>query len=202
MSGNYHVPAETLEQTLLVKKSRFIACATIIKDREQAMAFLQSQRDQYPDARHHCWAYLTGNPASASNAAMNDDGEPAGTAGKPILNVIQHKNIGDVMVVVSRYFGGVKLGAGGLTRAYSGATEMILSTIKLEQQVSKEILRLVCDFSQEQIIRHWASLHQAAVEILNYADQVELEITCPQKDIKMLNDFCLSNRIKIHKDAY
>ncbi|CAG0912002.1 unnamed protein product, partial [Cyprideis torosa] len=114
MSAAFFVPASRVEHELVVNKSRFIAWIAPASDREQAMALLDEARLAYPDARHHCWAYVLGNPSNAASAAANDDGEPAGTAGKPILNVIQHKAIGNIMVVVIRYFGGIKLGAGGL----------------------------------------------------------------------------------------
>ena len=194
---SYSVPAETLEKTLLIKKSRFIASAKMISSRDEAKAFFQEKKDEYSDARHHCWAYLIGNPLSASNAAMSDDGEPSGTAGKPILNVIQHKNIGDIMVLVTRYFGGVKLGAGGLTRAYSGATEMILSEVKLKQQIFLAEIFVNCDFSQEQMMRHWAGQHGAELSVLNYSQYVELKVNLPHDEIQNLKDFCLANSIEV-----
>ncbi|MDH5257765.1 MAG: YigZ family protein [Gammaproteobacteria bacterium] len=197
---NYVVPAETLEKTLLVKKSRFIACAKMVSARDEAKDFIQQKKTEYPDARHHCWAYLIGNPASASSAAMSDDGEPGGTAGKPILNVIQHKNIGDVMVLVTRYFGGIKLGAGGLTRAYSGATELVLSEIALQQQIAMSEYLLSCDFSQEQMMHHWVSQHEASLEVLEYTHQVKLKIKLPQGKNQMLEEFCLANSIADYKE--
>src|SRR5690625_1242748 len=93
--------------------------------------------------------------------AMNDDGEPSGTAGKPIFNVIQHKGVGDVMVVVTRYFGGVKLGAGGLVRAYAGAAEAVLSAMEIVERVPESRFTLSLDFAQEQPLRHWCEQHGA-----------------------------------------
>ncbi len=168
----------------------------MVGNREEAKQFLQAKKTEYPDARHHCWAYLIGNPLSASNAAMNDDGEPSGTAGKPILNVIQHKHIGDVMVLVTRYFGGIKLGAGGLTRAYSSATELVLSELALKEQVAMLDVLLACDFSQEQAIRRWAKQHDAALEVLQYSNQVEIKLSLPISEKISLEQFCLTNKIK------
>lgn len=102
----YAVPAERTRAEIEIKKSRFIAYAQQVETREQGMQWLAEIKQQYPDARHHCWAYLIGNPSCASNAGMGDDGEPSGTAGKPILNVLQHKGVMDIMVIVVRYFGG------------------------------------------------------------------------------------------------
>ena len=84
------VPAGESEQEYVIKKSRFIARVVPVENREEVNAAVARSRQDYPDARHHCWAYVLGSPADASSAGMNDDGEPSGTAGKPILNVLQH----------------------------------------------------------------------------------------------------------------
>lgn len=160
------------------------------------MGFLAQAKSDYPDARHHCWAYLIGNPLSASNAAMNDDGEPGGTAGKPILNVIQHKGVGDIMVVVIRYFGGIKLGAGGLTRAYSSATEALFFSMPVEQQQPVIQMKLLCGFAQEQPIRHWADQHNAEVDTPIYAQGVKIIITLPEEHKSNLTSFCEANGIR------
>ena len=107
------------------KKSRFIAEVYPVVSEDEAFAHLEEVKKRYWDARHHCWAYVIGrNPASER---MSDDGEPAGTAGKPILEVIRGRNVTDVFVVVTRYFGGTLLGTGGLVRAYTAATAAALS---------------------------------------------------------------------------
>ena len=100
---------------LEIKKSRFIAYVEPIQNKEEAKAVIARLKTQYPDARHICYSFVT-----AFDTSMNDDGEPSGTAGRPILNVIEHRGLENVMVVVTRYFGGIKLGVGGLVRAYSG----------------------------------------------------------------------------------
>ncbi len=197
MSKSYYIPAKLVQVETEVKKSRFIARVDTVKSREQAMNFLGKAKNDYPDARHHCWAYLIGNPQSASNAAMNDDGEPAGTAGKPILNVIQHKCIGDVMVVVIRYFGGTKLGAGGLTRAYSGATEAALSQAPLEEKIPMIKIRLGCGFFQEQTLRHWVIQWKAEVESTDYSEQVSMILDVPKSNMSEIEKFCLANNISV-----
>ena len=190
MPQTYPIPIDTTQCEIEIKKSRFIARATCVSCREEAMAFLEKARLDYPDARHHCWAYLIGNPSSASSAAMNDDGEPGGTAGKPILNVIQHKGVGDVMVVVIRYFGGVKLGAGGLTRAYSSVTEALFSSMHIEQQQPVIHMRLLCDFAQEQPVRHWADQYNAQVNTPVYSQGVEMTLILPEESKNDLISFC------------
>lgn len=104
-----------------VKHSRFIAVLHRVDSPADAQNFLEGQRRLYPDARHHCWAYVTGNEPTERAERAGDDGEPGGTAGIPMLQVLKARELVDVAAVVTRYFGGIKLGAGGLVRAYSGA---------------------------------------------------------------------------------
>ena len=199
MSRSYNVPAETLEIETEVKKSRFIARVIRVEDKQTVKHHLQLAKADYPDARHHCWAYLVGDPAQATSAAMNDDGEPSGTAGKPILNVIQHKKIGDVLVIVIRYFGGVKLGAGGLVRAYSGATEAVLSKIKTEHLTPKTYINLTLDFSKEQLIRHHLETNDSEIAEVKYTKSVEMSVSIPVENLEKFKAFCRGNKIEILK---
>lgn len=197
MPPSYPVPASPLETEYEIKKSRFIARVRKVVDREEAMAFLDEARVDYPDATHHCWAYLIGNPEAASNAAMNDDGEPSGTAGKPILNVIQHKAIGDIMVIVIRYFGGVKLGAGGLVRAYSAAAEQALAALSVARAEVRVRCRLEADFAQEQPVRHWLDRHGGSVVEILYGQQVTMDV---ELDLVLRDDlagFCQARGIRL-----
>lgn len=195
MTTTYPSPADAVESEIVVKKSRFIARAAKAISREEALAFVEQAKRDHPDARHHCWAYLLGNPASAATAAMNDDGEPSGTAGRPILNVIQHKGVGDVVVVVIRYFGGIKLGAGGLVRAYSGAAEAAMSLLPLEQAVAMQQVTLRMDFSMEQLLRHWMEQNQGKLEMVDYDEQVVMEMSVPKARVDELADYCAAHDI-------
>lgn len=196
MTAAYPTPADTVETEIEVKKSRFIARAIKVSSRQEALAFVELAKQDFPDARHHCWAYLLGNPSSAAKAAMNDDGEPSGTAGKPILNVIQHKGVGDVMVVVIRYFGGIKLGAGGLVRAYSGAAEAVMSTLPVAQAIAVQPVTLAMDFAKEQLMRHWNDQHQANIELVDYGEQVVMEMSVPEGNIEVLKTFCAAQGVR------
>jgi len=196
MSSSYPTPASSVETKTEIKKSRFIARAAKVTDRQAALALVEQAKRDYPDARHHCWAYLLGNPASASSAAANDAGEPSGTAGKPILNVIQHKGVGDVLVVVIRYFGGIKLGAGGLVRAYSGAAEAAMSALPLEQAVPRQEVKLSLDFAKEQLLRHWAELHEAQIINVDYSQQVLMSVDVPDVAMAELDAFCAAQFIE------
>ena len=124
-----------------IKKSRFIAKAASVSSVEEALGFLERIRE--PRATHHCWAYKIGQ-----SYRFSDDGEPGGTAGKPILNAIEKKAIDGVMVVVVRYFGGVRLGAGGLVRAYGGCAAKCLQTARVKRIVSMDDVQFKVAFDQ------------------------------------------------------
>ncbi len=189
------VPDGAVEVELEVKRSRFIARAGYAPSRQEALAMLAQARLDHPDARHHCWAYLLGDPQGAASAAMNDDGEPSGTAGKPILNVIQHKGIGDIAVVVIRYFGGVKLGAGGLVRAYAGVTERALSQLPLLQRQPRLEAALRLGFAQEQPLRHWAAGHDGQIVSVDYGTGVAITLSLPVQQRDELEAFCRAHAI-------
>ena len=184
---NYPVPARQLETLLEIKKSKFHARAGFVDSRAATMALLEEARSRYPDARHHCWAYVLGNPAMPSSAAMSDDGEPSGTAGKPILNVLQHKDVGDVMIIVSRYFGGVKLGAGGLVRAYSGAAQQVMESLEIKTQIALTHVIVDADFKHEQYLRHWTEQQNGQVIGCDYAQHVTMTIALPHPALTELD---------------
>ena len=126
--------------TLEIKKSHFLGFGFAIDSREQLMFHVEQLRNQYPDARHVCYGYIIGDPHNTTSAGFDDDGEPSGTAGKPILNVLQHKAIGHCAVIVVRYFGGIKLGTSGLIVAYkAAAAEAIAAATILEKTVDDEV---------------------------------------------------------------
>lgn len=127
------VPADTSasEIDLEIKRSHFLGLAARTTSEAQAREFIASRRALYPDARHHCSAFIITNPGATPTERSNDDGEPSGTAGKPMLEVLRGSQIFDVTVVVTRYFGGTLLGTGGLVRAYSQATAQALEQLSL-----------------------------------------------------------------------
>lgn len=190
MAQDYPIPEGFLEREIEIRKSRFIARVLPVTSRDDVRAMVNQARADHPDARHVCWAYQIGRPGSAAEAAMNDDGEPSGTAGKPILSVIQHKALGDVAVVVIRYFGGVKLGAGGLVRAYAGATEKVLADVGRIVQKPVEIVSLTMSFADEQPLRHWCDQHQAQLEEVDYQTRVKVRVRVNSEWVDNLAAFC------------
>ena len=195
MNKDYPVPAGYLERETEVKKSRFIARVAPVTSRDEVRSWLDQAHRDYPDARHVCWAYQIGRPGAAAEAAMNDDGEPSGTAGKPILNVIQHKDMGDVLVMVIRYFGGIKLGAGGLVRAYAGAAESVLSAVDRVVQQPMVQARLTMDFADEQPVRHWCAVHGASLEGIDYGASVSARLSLPEQAVDDFTAFCEAQKL-------
>ena len=188
---SYPIPEQQAVAEIEIKKSRFIAYARHIVSRETGMAWLEEIKAEYPDARHHCWAYQLGNPHCATNAGMGDDGEPSGTAGKPILKVLQHKGIGDVMIIVVRYFGGIKLGAGGLTRAYGQAAQAVMEILPTMERIPMTELQVTCDFALEQNVRHWLNQSNGELKQVDYRQQVTLTLEIPDSEVET---FCTTLR--------
>ncbi|MGK9149293.1 IMPACT family protein [Plantibacter flavus] len=180
--------ASAVEHELVIKKSRFIGLAHPIGSPEEAEAVVAQVKKQAWDARHHCVAMVTG--LLGDQARSSDDGEPSGTAGMPILEVIRRRELTDVVVVVTRYFGGVKLGAGGLVRAYSSSAS---ETLDLAALVRRETLTQVvlnvphADAGRyDNLLRDWAAHHGATLGETAYAAQVALELWVPPTELDRL----------------
>lgn len=169
------VPAGECRAEVTILNSRFIAIAAPAFSVEEARNFIQRIRNEFIDATHHVPAYLIGHGATTIEHC-NDDGEPAGTAGKPILSVIKGSGIGNIVIVVVRYFGGTKLGTGGLVKAYQQAAKAILAELPLAIQV--KACELVCNvgYSDYQKVRRL--IENFAGKILEefFTDQVSLHI--------------------------
>lgn len=201
MAKDYPIPAGFLERETEVKKSRFIARVAPVSSRDEVREWVEQAHRDYPDARHVCWAYQIGRPGSAAEAAMNDAGEPSGTAGKPILNVIQHKDMGDVLVIVIRYFGGIKLGAGGLVRAYAGAAESVLSEVGRVVQRPLVAARVTMTFADEQPLRHWCGQHSATIDDVQYGTRVEARVLVPEDATGDFSAFCDAQKLAYDFDS-
>lgn len=165
MSGSYRTPQSSVTSTTIEKKSRFITYVTPIGSKPEAMAQLLEISGREVGANHNCYAYIVGNPVSPAGIHCSDDGEPSGTAGKPMLNILQFENIGNILVVVTRYFGGIKLGSGGLVRAYSHGLKMALEQCPLTEYVEKARMQISFGYQHEGSIRY--SCSEAEVDILD-----------------------------------
>ena len=167
--------ADTYTRELEIRKSRFIAFAIPVEDREAAMQALQRLRDEHPTATHVCWALLAGG-----QSGMSDDGEPSGTAGRPILEVLRHHDLDGVLGAVVRYYGGVKLGAGGLVRAYPDAIASTLLVAERIERIRQARLAIEIGYPDEARVRRW--IEQAGYELVDsaYGMTVRLVMRLPE----------------------
>lgn len=177
--SSYTILAAPIESTTEEKNSEFLTFLHPITSREEAMAQVELYRKKYPDARHVCWAYVIGNTRQPQTQAFSDDGEPSGTAGKPMLHVLTEREVGNALAVVVRYFGGVKLGAGGLVRAYSGAVSSAVNCAQLSPVVPSVAVKVQVDFAREAKVRHLANHYEGELLQVDYAAQVRLTIKLP-----------------------
>ncbi|OZY84228.1 YigZ family protein [Cellvibrio mixtus] len=177
--STYTILAEAIESTTEEKNSDFLTFLHPVTSREEAMTHVDGYRKQYPDASHVCWAYVIGNTRQPKTQAFSDDGEPSGTAGKPMLHVLTERDVGNSLAVVVRYFGGVKLGAGGLVRAYSGAVSEAVNRAQLVQVTPSVQLNVMVDFARETKVRHLVNVYQGQIVDVAYASEVSIDISLP-----------------------
>jgi uncharacterized YigZ family protein len=159
---------------LVIKKSRFIACVESVAGRDEAQARVAQLKAEHPDAAHVCWALLAGGQSAA-----NDDGEPGGTAGRPMLEVLRHQDLQGVMASVVRYFGGVKLGAGGLVRAYTDAVAQALLTAEKIPLIKQAQLACSVPYALEGLVRRELELAQAQLLEVAHGSVVTLRFALP-----------------------
>lgn len=177
--NTYTELAAPVAHQLTEKNSDFLSFLQPVKNRDEALVWVNYYRKQYPAANHVCWAYIIGNTRQPETQAFSDDGEPGGTAGKPMLHVLTEQELGNSLAVVVRYFGGVKLGAGGLVRAYSAAVSqaaLLAQTVQVAPQVQ---LKVALDFAFETRARQLISQHSGELLTTAYSQQVELTINLP-----------------------
>ena len=143
LSIPYPVPAATVEAEEVIRRSRFRTSLGRAGSRAEAERFVRAVRDRFPDATHHCWAFNARAPGSTAVIGMSDDGEPRGTAGRPMLATLLGSGVGEVAAVCARYYGGVKLGTGGLARAYAGGVKRALEACPTVLKVHREAVQIV-----------------------------------------------------------
>ena len=181
-ASKHRVPATECRAEVTVVNSRFIAIAAPAFSVEEARSVIQRIRNEFPDATHHVPAYLIGY-GSSTIEHCNDDGEPAGTAGKPILNVLKGSGIGNIVVVVVRYFGGTKLGTGGLVKAYQQAAKAVLADLPLAIQVKACEIECQLSYSDYQKIARLVENYEGKELRVTFAELVSLQLQLPQSEL-------------------
>lgn len=182
----YPIPASTHRTTETIQRSRFITTIERVSTVEEAEAFVARVRAEFPDATHNCWAYLVGPPGSTSRVGMSDDGEPHGTAGRPMLTMLLHGGMGDVAAVVTRYYGGTKLGTGGLVRAYGGCVQQALASAPRAEKVELAHARVTIDHASVSALQRLLPSLEANVVAQEWGAQATFDVELPAMRLEEL----------------
>ena len=175
----YRVPAAVAEVEDVVRRSRFVTRAGRATSREEAVRFVRETRVRVPGATHYCWAYNAGEPGSTAQVGMSDAGEPHGTAGRPMLHTLLHSGVGEVVVVCARYYGGVKLGKGGLARAYAGGVKRVLEVCPTVEKVEGRAVVVTVAYDAVRRVDRVLEELGATVNERTFGEDVHYRILCP-----------------------
>ncbi len=181
MTERYPTPASTHRVEETRERSRFITTVGRAQTVEDAREFISEVAGEFKDATHNCWAFVVGPPGDTSRAGMSDAGEPHGTAGRPMLNVLLGSGIGDVVAVVTRYYGGTKLGKGGLVRAYGGGVKLALETLPTKEFVPKVELRATLPYAAVTQFKNMAPSFEVEILEETYGTEAVFRVSLPRE---------------------
>ena len=176
MAAGYSIPAAPLELSEEIKKSRFITFIAHTPTVEVAKAWVNEIKQLHPGARHHCWAFVAGAPQDSQVYGFSDDGEPSGTAGKPMLAQLMGSGLGEIAAVVVRYYGGVLLGTGGLVKAYGGGVGAALKRLETQVRHQQTPSLIQCDYTDMGAVEALLSSHHGQVLDADYGVRVTLQV--------------------------
>ena len=185
LNGSYNVIKQNGESEIVVTKSRFIGNLASVSSAREAEEFITSVRKKYNDARHNCWAYIVMDGDMIINKC-SDDGEPSGTAGRPILSIMEGAGLVNAVCTVTRYFGGVLLGTGGLVRAYSDAASQALEAADISPIRRGTYITFVCDYPDEGGIRRLLESEGFDITDSGYTDKVTITVLGPEEKSEAL----------------
>ncbi len=177
--ARYPIPARIHRVEETIQRSRFVTTVAHAPDAEAAQAFVQRVREEFPDASHHCWAFVAGPPGSTTHIGMSDDGEPHGTAGRPMLTTLLHGGVGEVVAVCARWFGGTKLGTGGLGRAYAGGVKLALEGLPTEERVDRVAVKITVGYGDVDALQRIMEELDIVVETEEYGADVRYGCAVP-----------------------
>ena len=178
----YRVPFQDAESEFTEKRSRFLSHLFQVESEAEARRRIEEMKKKYYDARHNCWCYLIGD----SVVRYSDDGEPQGTAGQPMLNVFQRENVTDVVCVVTRYFGGVLLGAGGLTRAYSKSARDALCAAGVSEMGLWAAVSVPCSYGLFERVKGEIAALGGIIDNTEYGADIRLDVSLPGENTNAL----------------
>lgn len=177
--NSYFIPVGLGVSEVVIKKSRFITYIAHTEGIDAAKQQIQAIRQQHPGARHHCWAYIAGAPSNSQQLGFSDNGEPSGTAGKPMLAQLLGSGLGEITAVVVRYYGGVMLGTGGLVKAYGGGVQLGLQQVQSIEKIPKQIFKLHCHYAQMADVERIIHRHRGEVTETHFLDKIEITLALP-----------------------
>ncbi|WP_434778403.1 YigZ family protein [Neisseria sp. Ec49-e6-T10] len=186
INQSYNIPTQSVLFEEEIKKSRFITYLAHVQDVAQAKHYIQEIKQLHPQARHHCWAYIAGAPTDSQVLGCSDDGEPAGTAGKPILAQIMGSGLGQVIAVVVRYYGGVLLGTGGLVKAYGHGVQQALKLLQTKLYTPQIAYQLVCEYAQIKTVESIIAQNLGTIEQVDYGQLILMHIMLPQEAVEQV----------------
>lgn len=187
--SRFLIPPEPPKRAQIdIKRSVFIATAGHAETPEAAHAFIQSIRDEFPDATHNCWAFVAGPPGDSRQIGMSDDGEPHGTAGRPMLNVLLHSHVGEIACVVTRYYGGTKLGTGGLARAYSGAVSAMLDVLSPIERIPRVRCTTTLPYSLHDQFKKILDSQEVLVSDETFGQDIQYALDVPEERVESLRE--------------
>ena len=186
MTKPYQIAINKVDHETLVNRSRFICYLTPCLSIEEAKAHVKQCQLEHPQASHHCYAFLTKAADDSLGYGYSDNGEPSGTAGKPMLAVLQGGGIGQVCAVVVRYFGGTKLGTGGLQRAYGDSVRQALVFLQSKTKIAMATKTLACQYSQVDDVLHIISQVEGQIIEQKYLQQVQFKLLLPQATLALV----------------
>ena len=181
--SEFRVPFQAADSEFVEKRSRFISHIWRVETEAEARERIEEMKKRYYDARHNCWCYLL---QEGGVVRYSDDGEPQGTAGQPMLNVFQREEVTNVCCVVTRYFGGIKLGTGGLVRAYQGMVKLGLETLPTREHMIPARVEVVLDYPHITVFRRLLPDYRATVASENFGVDATYELLLPDQNIPAL----------------
>ncbi|MDD1784395.1 YigZ family protein [Enterovibrio sp. ZSDZ35] len=172
----YLIPAKAVVTEEEIKKSRFITYLAHTPSIESAKAFVAEIKAKHADARHNCWAFVAGRPEDSMSWGFSDDGEPSGTAGKPILAQLTGSGVGEITAVVTRYYGGIRLGTGGLVKAYGGGVQHALTQLVTNEKAITVQFTLSCEYPHIALIESILASHNAVQVDTEFSHNVVMTV--------------------------
>ncbi|MDB4905972.1 MAG: hypothetical protein JWO05_756 [Gemmatimonadetes bacterium] len=185
-SLRYPIPAGRHRAELVIERSRFVCTVAHAESAESAQLFIKEMNAEFSDATHNCWAFVAGAPGDTNRVGMSDDGEPHGTAGRPMLTVLLHSGVGEIVAVVTRYYGGTKLGTGGLVKAYGGAVQHALETMERGERVDRADVRITLAYSAVSAMQRLLPPLEAEVLSDAFASDVTYHVRLPRANVAEL----------------